>query len=77
MKIQVYGKGCAKCQELAGNAKKALQDLNLQAEVEHITDIKLITEKGIMITPALVVDGKIISQGKVIDSEELKTLLAK
>jgi small redox-active disulfide protein 2 len=72
MKIQVYGKGCARCHDLAHNAENALKELNIESNVEHITDIKKITEKGIMFTPALVVDEKIISEGKIMTTEEIK-----
>ena len=56
MKIQVYGKGCPKCHDLTHNAEEALKEMGKEGQVEHVTDIGKITEKGIMFTPALVID---------------------
>ena len=75
MKIQVYGKGCAKCHELARNAESALRELRIENNVEHVTDFKKITEKGIMLTPALVIDDTILSEGKILTVGEIKKAL--
>ena len=77
MKIQVYGKGCARCHDLAHNAEGALKELNIEGNVEHVTDIKKITEKGIMLTPALVIDDKIISEGKILTVDDIKKAISK
>lgn len=71
MDIQVLGTGCLKCKQLEENVRKAAP----QARVEKITDLNKILSAGVMMTPALVVDGKIVSQGKVLSSEEIKKLL--
>ncbi|TVQ45511.1 MAG: thioredoxin family protein [Gloeocapsa sp. DLM2.Bin57] len=75
MKVEILGIGCKKCHELEANAKEALQKANLVAEVDHITDTMEIVKRGIMKTPALTIDGKVVSQGKVLNSEEIQELL--
>ena len=75
MKIQVYGKGCPKCHDLASNAEKALKEAGKEGKVEHVTDINKITEKGIMLTPALVIDDKIISEGKILSVDDIKKVI--
>lgn len=77
MKVQVLGIGCARCQELEKRVRDTLAELNIAAEVEHIKDLKLFASMGVFMTPGLVVDGKVVSQGKVPSKEELKKLLAK
>ncbi len=76
MKIQVYGKGCTKCHDLAHNAEEALKEAGIKAQVEHVTDIKRITDKGIMLTPALVIDDKVVSEGKILTAEDIKRIIA-
>ena len=75
MKIKILGTGCPNCKILEKNTKEAIEELNLKAEVEKVTDITEIMEYGIMSTPALVVDEKVVSYGKVLSSEEIKKLL--
>jgi small redox-active disulfide protein 2 len=75
IKVEVLGSGCKKCQQLEANSKAAITALNLAAEVFHITDPIEIAKRGVMSTPALVVNGKVISKGKVISAEELQALL--
>jgi small redox-active disulfide protein 2 len=77
MKIEILGTGCPKCKQLTANAEAAAKELNLQAEVSKVTDIDKITEYGVMMTPALVVDGKIVSAGKLLDKDDIKKLLVK
>jgi small redox-active disulfide protein 2 len=76
MKIQVLGTGCAKCRQLTANAEKAVADLGLSAVVEKVEDIARIVEFGVMMTPALAVDGKVKSVGKVLTPDAIKQLLA-
>jgi len=76
MKIQVYGKGCPKCHELAHNVQEALKEMGKEDKVEHVADIKKITEKGIMFTPALVIDGEIVSEGKILSADDSKKAIA-
>ena len=75
MKIQVLGTGCAKCELLAEQAKKAVDELGIDAEVEKVTDINDILGFGVMMTPALAVDGEVKVVGKVPAVDELKEML--
>lgn len=73
--IEILGTGCKKCQQLEANTRTAIANRHLEAEVAHITDTMEIVKRGIMKTPALVVDGKVLSQGKVLDPQEIEPLL--
>jgi small redox-active disulfide protein 2 len=75
MKIQVLGTGCAKCELLAEQAGRAVSELGLDAEVEKVTDINEILGFGVMMTPALVIDGEVRVVGKVPAIDELKEML--
>jgi small redox-active disulfide protein 2 len=75
MKIAVLGTGCAKCTKLYETARQAVADLALDAEVEKVTDIQKIMAYGVMMTPALVVDGEVKLVGKVPPLDEMKALL--
>jgi small redox-active disulfide protein 2 len=75
MKIQILGTGCAKCQKLAKHAEAAAQDLHLDYELVKVTDIKEITAFGVMMTPAIAIDGQVKLSGKVPSVDELKRLL--
>ena len=74
MKIEILGSGCSKCKQLEANARKALQELKKEAEIEKITDISRIIEK-VSLTPAIVVDGKVKAEGRIPDAEEIKKWL--
>ena len=74
-KIQILGTGCPNCDRLAANAAAVAAELG-GYEIEKITDLKQIMGFGVMITPALAVDGQVMSAGKVLSSEEIKELLA-
>ena len=76
MKLQILGTGCAKCQKLAEQTKAAADGLGIDYEIEKVTDIGDIMKFGVMITPALVVDGEVKVVGKAPPAEELKALLA-
>ncbi|MCX7030947.1 MAG: thioredoxin family protein, partial [Spirochaetes bacterium] len=65
MKIEVLGTGCPKCQSMEQNVRKALAELQVQAEVVKVTEINDMLARGVMWTPALVIDGKIVLQGKI------------
>ncbi|MFC1593971.1 thioredoxin family protein [Candidatus Omnitrophota bacterium] len=71
MKIEILGMGCPKCKMLYENAKKAVEEKDIQAEVVKVEDIDTITECGVMMTPALVIDGEVKSSGKVLSAEEI------
>lgn len=75
MEIKILGSGCPKCRTLEANTRKAVQELNISADITKITNINEITEYGIMMTPALVVDEKVISSGKVLGTEQIKALI--
>ncbi len=74
-KIQILGTGCARCNALADNARAAVESLGIRAEFEKVTDIKDIMAHGVMSTPALVIDGQVVSQGKALKAEEITRLL--
>jgi small redox-active disulfide protein 2 len=73
--IQILGTGCPKCKKLAENAEAAAKQLNLEFEVEKVTDINEMMKFGVMVTPALVVDGQVKVVGKVPSTEEVKKML--
>lgn len=75
--IKILGSGCKKCVSLEEATKKAVQELDLNVEVSHITDFAQIASYGVMTTPALVVNGKVTSYGKVLSVEEVKQILKK
>ena len=74
-KIEILGTGCPKCSKLAEEAESAARELGIEFEIEKVTDIQKIIGYGVMMTPALVVDGKVKVVGKVPPAEELKELL--
>ncbi|MFP4007197.1 MAG: thioredoxin family protein [Spirulinaceae cyanobacterium] len=74
--IEILGTGCKKCKQLEANAKEAIANLNLEADVNHITDPMKIAERGVMKTPALAINGQLVSQGKVITPERIQPLLS-
>ena len=75
MKIEILGTGCSKCKTLYENVKKAVEDIGMEAEIIKVEDIPSIMKYGVMRTPALVVDGKVLFSGKVATSGEIKRLL--
>ncbi|MGB4704320.1 MAG: thioredoxin family protein [Candidatus Saccharicenans sp.] len=76
MKIVIAGTGCPKCNQTEKNVLTACNELNLAADISHVRDPKEIARLGVLITPAVIVDGKIIVSGKVPTVEELKKLLS-
>ncbi|HRD67029.1 MAG TPA: thioredoxin family protein [Candidatus Competibacter sp.] len=76
MKLQILGKGCAKCVALGEHAEAAAKALGLEYELEKVTDLNAIIDAGVMSTPALAVDGEVKSAGKVLSIEEVKKLLS-
>jgi len=75
MKIQILGTGCPKCRQLAENARTAASEMGISVEIEKVTDINRITDMGVMITPALAVDGVVKSTGKVIGKDEIAHII--
>ena len=76
-KKKILGSGCAKCNQLEAAVKAALEQLNMDASIDHITDFTQIAAYGVMTTPALVVDGKVVSYGKVLKVGEVIKILEK
>lgn len=76
MIIKILGSGCANCHRLEANARQALADLGLQADVEKVTDYADIAGYGVMRTPGLVVDERVVASGRVPSAAEIATLLA-
>ncbi len=74
-KIQILGTGCPKCKKFVQHAEEAVKELGLDAEIEKVTQINDIMKFGVMMTPALAVDGAVKSVGKVLSVEEIKGLL--
>ncbi len=75
VKLQVLGPGCPKCKKLAENTEEAARQLGLAYELEKVSDINAIMSFGVMMTPALAVDGTVKLVGKVLSVEEIKPLL--
>jgi small redox-active disulfide protein 2 len=74
-KIEILGMGCAKCNQLEERAKDAVKELGVDAEVIKVQDIKTITDYGVLVTPALVVDGVVKIAGKLPKVQEIKELI--
>lgn len=75
--VKVLGSGCAKCNALEQAACEALAELGMDTTIDHVTDFTQIASYGVMTTPALVVDGKVVSYGKVLKKDEAKALIQK
>lgn len=76
MKIQILGTGCPKCKKLAENAEAAAKALGVGHEIVKITNIDEIVEFGVMMTPALAIDGDVKAVGKVLSTDEIKKFLS-
>ncbi len=75
--VKVLGSGCTKCNELEAAIKEALQQLGMDTTIDHVTDFSEIATYGVMTTPALVIDGKVVSYGKVLKVDEVVKILQK
>jgi len=75
-KLQVLGTGCPKCKKLAENAEAAAKALGIEYEIEKITNINDIMKFGVMMTPALAVDGQVKIVGKVVSPDDIKAMLS-
>lgn len=73
--IQVLGPGCPRCAQLANRVKQAINKLGIECKVEKVSDIAAIIGMGVMLTPALVIDGEVVFQGKLPDIEELMQII--
>ncbi len=77
MKIQIAGPGCARCQATEKVVNEVVNGLNMQAEIEHVYDIREYSRLGVRLTPAVLVDGKIVFSGRVPTVDELKKALGR
>jgi small redox-active disulfide protein 2 len=77
IKIEVMGTGCAKCKSLLKNVEKAVQESGIQAEIIKVDSIQEIMDRGVMLTPALYIDGKSVMVGRTATVEEIKKMLKK
>jgi len=77
MNVKILGSGCAKCNQLEKNTLTALNEMNIKADVEHVTDFAKIAAYGVMSTPALMLDDKVISMGRVLTVEDIKNIISK
>ena len=75
--IKILGGGCAKCNALEAATVEALRELGMNTAVDHVRDFEKIAAYGVMTTPALVVDGQVVSYGKVLKKEEVIVILKK
>ena len=77
MRIEILGPGCAKCRRLHQMVSRSIKKGNIRADVVKVEDIKEISEKGVMLTPALIVDGELIFEGKLPQGDRIDALLKK
>ena len=77
MEVKILGTGCPNCKNLEKAAINALAELNIPADVEKVEDIQKIMSYGIMRTPGLVIDGKVVMAGRIPGNDELKELITK
>ena len=75
MEIKVLGGGCKSCEKLLKNTKEVVSQLGIDAEVKYITDMEQIMQAGIMSTPALIINGVVVSTGRVPKPKEIKKLI--
>ena len=75
MKIEILGTGCAKCKALEEAAKQAVAQSGKFAQIEKVEDVMKIMEYGVMSTPGLVIDGKVVSTGKLLGVDEIKKII--
>ncbi|AJK69529.1 thioredoxin family protein [Corynebacterium marinum] len=76
-RVKILGPGCRKCQALETSVTRALAEMGSTEPIDHVTDFAQIAAYSVMTTPALVVDGAVVSSGKVLDVEEVKALIGK
>jgi small redox-active disulfide protein 2 len=74
--IQILGTGCAKCNKLEENAKEAVRETGLDFDIEKVTDIQQIVAKGVLMTPGLILNNKLISSGRLLSVKEISEILS-
>lgn len=77
MKISVLGSGCKKCKKLLDNVNEAVKENKVEAVVEYVTEMQEIAKSGLLSTPGLLIDGEVVSYGKLLSSEEIFGLIKK
>lgn len=77
MKVQILGSGCPKCKLLEQHAREAVAELGIQADIEKVMDTEAIMEMGVMMTPALAIDGEVKSVGRVLTKDQVISYLKK
>lgn len=75
MKIEILGPGCFNCQRLEKNARKTVKELGVDADIEKVEGVQEMSSRGVMMTPALAIDGETKSTGKVLNPDQIKKLL--
>jgi small redox-active disulfide protein 2 len=76
MNIKILGSGCARCNSLEKTVREAVKEMGLNAEIEHVSDMKQIMQYSVLMTPGLVIDEKLISSGTVPKKDEVKKFIA-
>ena len=74
-KIEILGTGCAKCKRLFANAEQAVKDLKITAEIVKVDDLTEIVERGVMLPPALFINGEKMAEGRIPDVNEIRKML--
>ena len=75
MRIEIFGTGCAKCEKTAREVERVVRELGVDATVEHVTEMKEIVDRGVMLTPAVFIDGKKKIEGKVPKASDIESWL--
>ena len=75
MKLQILGTGCARCNMLETNVRAAVAEAGIDAEIEKVTDLDTMMDMGVMVTPALTLDGKVVSAGKVLTKDQVMQMI--
>jgi small redox-active disulfide protein 2 len=75
LKIEVLGPGCPRCQQLENNVRAAVEEMGIDAEITKVSEIKEIAARGVLMTPGLVVDGKVVSSGHLLSVIQVKKRL--
>ena len=75
LKIEILGPGCPRCQTLEKHVRAAVDELGIQAEVTKITDLNEIAARGVLMTPGLCVDGKVVASGHLLSVNQVKNIL--
>lgn len=77
MEIKVLGSGCSRCKKLLANVKEAVEELGVDASILYVTDMMEIAKTGVLSTPGLLINGKIVSYGRIILVDEIKAMIKK